>query len=131
MTRSKEKAADLISRLFSIVGSLVETLFLVRSDDRAAAGVGGVETQRAEGQFGGVGHLGYGPLQLQVEVGQALIRLVGTVSRRQNFVADPRAEPDDVIFNHGWRYAVIGIVFIKLRGEFAERVQDAVGDQEL
>src|SRR2546428_10839213 len=100
-----KKAADMISRLFSIVESSVEKLLLVGSDDRAGFGVRGVETPRAPGQFGGVGHLGYGPLQLQVEVGQALIRLVGAVSRRQSFVADPRAQPDDVIFDHGRRYA--------------------------
>src|SRR5215475_4357706 len=134
-----KKAADMISRLCSNVESfrgadsypLAEKLFLVRFDNRAATGIRGVLSPRALGQFGGVRHFGYGPLQLEVQVGQPLIRLVGAVSRLQDIVADPRADPGDVIFDHGRRNSLIGIVFIILRGEFAERVQDAVSDCKL
>src|SRR5262245_55892646 len=94
-----------------------EKLFLVRPCNWTATGIRGVLTPRAPGQFGGVGHLGYGPLHLEVQVGEALIRLVGAVSRLQDFVADPRAEPDDVIFDHSRRNALFGVVFIILRGE--------------
>jgi|SRR5215813_10520572 len=67
-----KKAADMISRLCSIVESfrgadsyaLAEKLLLVRFDNRAATGIRGVLSPRAPGQFGGVGHFGYGPLQL-------------------------------------------------------------------
>src|SRR6266498_456580 len=134
-----KKAADMISRLCSIVESfrgadsyaLAEKLFLVRFDNLAATGIRGVLSPRAPGQIGGVRHFGYGPLQLEVQVGQPLIRLVGAVSRLQDFVADPRAEPGNVIFDHGRRNSLIGIVFIVLRGEFAERAQDAVSDCKL
>src|SRR5262252_5340639 len=108
--------------------ALAEKLLLVRFDNRASTGIRGVLTPRAPGQFGGVRHFGYAPLQLEVQVGQPLIRLVGAVSRLQDFVADSRADPGDVIFDRGRRNALIWIVFIILRGVFAERVQDAVGD---
>src|SRR5215468_6126270 len=108
-----------------------EKLLLVRPAIQASTGIRGVLTPRALGQFGGVRHFGYSPLQLEVNVGQPLIRLVGAVSRLQDVVADPRAEPGDVIFDHGRRNSLIWIVFIILRGEFAERVQDAVSDCKL
>src|SRR5215510_5663845 len=125
ITVLNEKAADMISRLCSMVESLAEKLFL------ACPGGRGVATPGARGQFGGAGHLGYRALQLQVEIGHPLLRLVCAVSRSQRFVPDPRANPGEVFFNHLRGDLVIGIFFVKLGGEFSERFQHIVGDGKL
>src|SRR5262245_65513505 len=89
--------------------ALAEKSFLVRSSNRASTGIRSVLTPRAPGQFGGVRHFGYGPLQLEVQVGQPLIRLVGAVSSLQAIVSAPRAEPGHVLFVQGWRSSLIGL----------------------
>src|SRR5262244_3490037 len=120
-----EKAADMISRLCSIVESLAEKLFLACSGGR------GVATPGARRQFSGAGHLGYRALQLQVEIGHRLLRLVCAVSRSQRFVPDPRVNPCEVVFNHLRRDLIFGIIFVKLGGEISERSHYIFGDREL